>query len=710
MSSTITLSWPETNVALLTLDMPDKSANVLSSSVLQELDDHLDALSAQDGAKGVIIASAKPGIFVAGADLREFAATLDVDAKETAAMCDRGQSLFRRLSKLPFVTIAAIDGICVGGGAELSLWCDRRVLTTNARTGFGFPEVKLGLFPGWGGTVRLPRIVGLSNAVEMITSGENVDGSEAHVMGLASDLVASEQLLDAALAMVEREAESEAYRRDREDWADPLTMSPDELGFLAASASAMILGQSKGQYPAPMAALEVLLEGSAESIDDAMKREAEGFAALFGSPVNRSLLNLFFLTDHNKKDRGVDSADARANHVKSIGVVGAGIMGAGIAAATLKRGLRTVLSDVSEEALAKGAEQVMQDASYDRKENGVRAEKAMQVGGLLNLGEPASTTHADIVIEAIVENLDIKQKVLAELESGMRDDAVLGSNTSTIPITKLAAGLQRPERFCGIHFFNPVRRMKLVEVIRGEATSDDTVATAVAYAKRIGKMPIVVNDGPGFLVNRLLFPYMNESLQLLTEGVPIEDIEKSATRFGMPLGPLALYDMVGLDTSLYAGRVMWEAFPDRIQALPVLPALVKQGRLGQKSGRGFFSYENRKRKAQPDPEALEFLSAYIRESKSLDREAITYRLFVPMVLEATRVLSEGLVRDVRDVDLGMIFGLGFPAFRGGLLHWADTMGAAEIVERLKPLEELGTRFQPTELLLEMAAENRKFYG
>ena len=716
MSSTITLSWPTDEVALLTLDMPNKGANVLSTSVLGELASHLDSLEANEATKGVVIISGKPGIFIAGADLREFAATLDADAKETAGMCRRGQDLFRRLAATPFVTVAAIDGICVGGGAELSLWCDRRIMTSpskaSPRSGasYGFPEVKLGLFPGWGGTVRLPRIVGLSNAVEMVTGGENVSGREAFDMGLAQDLVDASDLLGAAVRMVEAEAQSRDYQKDRQRWSEPIAMSADELGFLGAAASAMILGNTKGQYPAPMAALELMLESSSASIDEAAQMEAEGFAELFGGEVNRSLLNLFFLTDHNKKDPGVDKSDAKPSGVESIGVVGAGIMGAGIAAATLKRGIRTVLTDASTEALAKGGELVVQEAAYDRDLKGPSPEKAMHAGALLSLGSDDEVAHSDVVIEAIIENLDVKREVLQQLEAKMSDDAVLGSNTSTIPITKLAEGLRDPSRFCGIHFFNPVRRMKLVEVIRGEATCDGTVLTAVNYAKRIGKMPIVVHDGPGFLVNRLLFPYMNESLELLAEGVPIANIEKASTRFGMPMGPLALYDMVGLDTAVYAGRVMWEAFPDRIKASPILPALVKQGRLGQKSGSGFFNYENRKRKPQPDPKAMELLSAYLSEPNELDQKAITWRLFAPMVLEATRVLEEGLVRDVRDVDLGMIFGLGFPAFRGGLLHWADTIGARQIVEQLKPLESLGARFEPTALLQEMANKGSTFYG
>src|SRR5690606_35308239 len=276
--------------------------------------------------------------------------------------------------------------------------------------------------------------------------------------------------------------------------------------------------------------------------------------------------------------------------------------------------------------------------------------------------------------------------------------------------TKLAENLERPERFCGIHFFNPVRKMKLVEVIRGAKTSDETVATAVAYAKRLGKSPIVVNDGPGFLVNRLLLPYMNEALELITEGAEIGTVERVAKDFGMPMGPITLYDIVGLDTAFYAGRTMWEAFPDRITASPILPALVKAGRLGQKSGRGFFRHDGKKGRAMPDPELATFLQPYMKgKPREFDKREIQSRLFLPMLLEATRVLEEGIVRDVRDVDLGLIFGIGFPPFRGGLLFWADTVGAAELIERLKPFESLGPRMQPTALLERMAAEGRKFY-
>jgi 3-hydroxyacyl-CoA dehydrogenase/enoyl-CoA hydratase/3-hydroxybutyryl-CoA epimerase/3-hydroxyacyl-CoA dehydrogenase/enoyl-CoA hydratase/3-hydroxybutyryl-CoA epimerase/enoyl-CoA isomerase len=316
----------------------------------------------------------------------------------------------------------------------------------------------------------------------------------------------------------------------------------------------------------------------------------------------------------------------------------------------------------------------------------------------------------DLVIEAIVEKEDAKKALYARLEPLMRPDAILASNTSTIPITRLAANLKHPDRFCGLHFFNPVRRMKLVEVIRGQKTSDETVAAAVAFAKRIGKMPVVVNDGPGFLVNRLLFPYMNEAIELVLEGASFKEIDRAATAFGMPMGPITLYDLVGLDTATYAGMVMYQAFPDRVVASPLVPAMVKQGRLGQKSGRGFFSYQNKKGRAEEDPSVNQLIAPYRRGERKFTRDELTSRLFLPMLLEATRMLEDRIVRDVRDVDLGLIFGLGFPPFKGGLLYWADCIGAARLVEMLKPFESLGTRFQPTPMLLEMAKSGKKFYN
>lgn len=713
---TIRLSFPEADIAQLTLDTPGKSANILSSSVLQELSDRLDEVAKRESLAGLLIVSAKPGIFIAGADLREFVASLDIGAKNTVALCRRGQTLFQRLSQLPLVTVAAIDGICVGGGAEMSVWCDRRIMSNSDRTELGFPEVKLGLFPGWGGTARLPRIIGLANAVEMITSGSSIDASEAWRQGLVSDVVPVEDLVAAAIRLIRSEQQTGGYLKDRARWSGPIAISETELGFLGATASAVIQGETKGQYPAPMAALEVLLGASGESIDTACVMEAEGMAQLFGSPINAALLNVFFLTDRNKKDRGLDAgADDKGGPepkaIQSVAVIGAGIMGAGIAAANLRRGLPTALNDANRDALGRAVTQILEEVSFDKKKRGADMKKLLRQAPLLN----ATTVDAeiaanDLVIEAVVENLELKRQIFRRLEPQMREDAILASNTSTIPITKLADGLARPDQFCGIHFFNPVRKMQLVEVIRGKQTSDQTVVTAVAYAKRLGKFPIVVNDGPGFLVNRLLLPYLNEALILLSRGVEIRLLEKVAKDFGMPMGPIMLYDMVGLDTAFYAGRTMWEAYPDRIKPSPILPALVKAGRLGQKTGLGFFSYKNKKQRAEADPTLGPLIEPYLEPvDRTYDARTVEHRLFLPMLLEATRILQEGIVRDARDVDLGLIFGVGFPPFKGGLLFWADKVGAAQIVEWLKPLAELGSRMQPTPLLLEMAASGRKFY-
>lgn len=709
-AGTLSLSMPEPDIAVLTFDTPNKSANVLSHSVLDELAKHLDAIENRGDLAGLIFVSAKPGIFIAGADLREFVSQLGAPVEQAAEMCRRGQNLFARLSKAPFVTVSAINGICVGGGAELASWCDRRLFADNAKAEIGFPEVKLGLFPGWGGTVRAPRIAGLSNAIEMITGGESISAGAAYKMGWASDVVADDQLLPAAIRLVRAEQATKEYLKDRERWSGPIEITATELGFLGATASAVIRQQTKGQYPAPEAALETMLESSMLDAEAGCELEATRMAKLFGSPVNAALLNVFFLTDRNKKDTGVDQKQVATQSIGSVTVIGAGIMGSGIAAANVKRGLTVAMTDTARESLAKGGRNALEEAAFDRTLKGPSVERTLELAPLLNLtSSDQEVAASDLVIEAVVENEKVKRAIYAKLEPQLRPDAILASNTSTIPITKLAAGLQRPERFCGIHFFNPVRRMKLVEVIRGEKTSDETVATAVAYAKGIGKVPIAMNDGPGFLVNRLLFPYMHESIELLCEGAEIKAIERASKSFGMPMGPIELYDLVGIDTAVYAGQTMFEAFPDRVVSSPLLPAMVEAKRLGKKSGRGFYSYDNKKGRPEPDASLAEVIGPHLCGNRDFTPDELTMRLFLPMFLEATRVLEDGIVRDPRDIDLGLIFGIGFPPFKGGLMFWADTLGAAAVVEMLKPLESLGNRMAPTKLLLEMAACGAKFY-
>ena len=707
MSETITRSNINGQIATLTLDMPDKGANILSSHVLSELEQHLDRLSGESELKGLIILSGKPGTFIAGADLREFVASLDADREEIVNLCRRGRLLFARLHELPIVTVAAIDGICVGGGAELAIACDRRIVSDAGSTQFGFPEVKLGLFPGWGGTVRTPRIVGLYNAVEMITSGESVNAADAVEMGLATESVPAERLLDAAIHMIEQEVKSRSFLQDRDQWAQPIEMSETELGFLGVTAAGFIEGQTKGHYPAPLAALEVLIGGSSLDPQNAGELESEEMANLFGSPVNRALLNVFFLTDRNKKQIAAHQSSTR---IENVGVVGAGIMGQGIASANLRRQLPTVMNDAATDALQRGTQSALEQASYSRKLKGPDVEQTLTLAPLLNPAlEVAEMRHCDLVIEAAVERPDVKKKIFSDLEAVVGPTTVLATNTSTIPIDELASALSHPERFLGIHFFNPVRKMPLVEIIRGTKTSDAAISTAFAYAKKIKKSPILVRSGPGFLVNRLLLPYMSEAVELLLEGVEPRTVDRVATQFGMPMGPIQLYDVVGLDVAAYAGKTMVAAFPDRVLQSPLVEDLVEAGRLGQKAEHGFYSYRNKKRRAESDATLIPFIDKHKKQERKLSAEEIQDRLLLPMLLEATRVLDEQIVENPRDVDLGLILGIGFPPFRGGLLFWADTLGIAEILKKLEGYRQLGSRYEPTPRLMQLAEAGNTFY-
>ncbi|QEG37907.1 3-hydroxyacyl-CoA dehydrogenase NAD-binding domain-containing protein [Bythopirellula goksoeyrii] len=705
--SILALDYPADDVAVITINDPTKKVNILSRAVLAELAGLLDELESRSGVAGLIFQSTKPGNFIAGANLEEFVASIDKPKEEIVELSREGHQLFGRLSQCSFVTVAAIGGLCIGGGAELAAWCDRRIMANDDKAKFGFPEVKLGLFPGWGGTARTPRIVGLSNALELVTGGENIDTAAAEAMGLAIAAPA-DRLLEEAIALVRSEHETKEYLADRERWSGPISISDTELAFLGASASAFIQGKTKGHYPAPMAALEVMLNAAGVDLETACQMEAEGFAELFGSPENRALLNVFFLQDHNKKVSGPPDSEAR--EIQTAAVVGAGVMGQGIAAANVKRRIPVTLGDTSAEAIARGVQGVITEVSYNKETKKPDAQRALDFLPLLNGTEnDAEVAQADIVIEAIYENAEAKRALYAKLEPQLGEQAILCSNTSTIPITELAHGLEHPERFCGLHFFNPVRQMPLVEVIRGKQTSGDTIATAVAYAKVIGKSPIVVQDGPGFLVNRVLLPYMNEALLLLESGASIKAVDKAAKSFGMPMGPIELYDTVGLDIALHAGKVMHEAFPDRVVPSKILPAMVEAGRIGKKADKGFFDYmtdSKGRTKSQPSPEAAAIIE---KVSAGECADDLTDRLFLPMLLEATRVVEDGIVTDVRDVDLGLIYGIGFPPFKGGLFFWADTLGAAAIVEKLESFQPLGERYAPTKMLLEHADKGKAFY-
>jgi 3-hydroxyacyl-CoA dehydrogenase / enoyl-CoA hydratase / 3-hydroxybutyryl-CoA epimerase / enoyl-CoA isomerase len=696
------------DVALLTFDQPGSRANTLGQPVLGEFERHLADLAGRKNLRGLLLRSGKPGMFIAGADLRELGGTKP-EPDVSRRLVKRGLDVIAGFENLPYPTVALIDGACMGGGTEVALGFDYRLASTNPKTEIGFPETKVGIYPGWGGTQRLPRLIGPSLAAEMICSGEPAKADRAKQLGIVFDAVPAERLLDEGRRLLEWARESGDWKEARKRKQQPVGLSEEQLTFAAAVAKAQVLAKTGGRYPAPVAACDAIFKGCNLLLEEGLKVETDGFVPLVGSPVSRNLIAVFFMTQRLQKDPGVADPGVKPRTVNLVGVLGAGIMGSGIVGAHVRRGVPALMLDNLPGALERGVANVTK-VMQTRVEIGRMKPEEMTTG--LAILSTSMTLNAladrDVVIEAIIENEEAKVRTYGELQQIIRPDAILASNTSTISITRMAKALNRPERFAGMHFFNPVDRMQLVEVIRGEKTSDETVVTLVALAKRIGKTPIVVRDCPGFLVNRILFPYMNEAMVLLEEGDSPRAIDKAATTFGMPMGPITLQDVVGLDTSLYAGRVVNTAFADRAKNTRILDELVAAGRLGQKSGAGFYSYANSKRGA--DDPALDAFLAKVRTGKrEIGQEEMIDRLFLPMLTEASRVLTEGIVREPGDVDMGLILGIGFPPFHGGIFRWADAQGLQKVLEKLKKYEPLGTRFQPTESMRKLVASGKGFY-
>lgn len=696
------------DIGLLTFDLPGSRANTLGQPVLAEFEQILTSLEGRKDLAGLVLASGKAGMFIAGADLNELGSA-KADPALARKMCQRGHDILNRFESLPYPTAAAIDGACMGGGLEVALGFDYRVAGAHQKAELGFPEVKVGLFPGWGGTQRLPRVIGPALAIEIICGGEAVPASRARELGIVFDVVPSEKLLDEAVRLLRWAKASGDWKEARRRKQQPVGLTEEQHTFTFAVARAQVLAKTKGQFPAPLAALDAIARGCNLPLDEGLKVETDLFVPLVGSPISRNLIAVFFMTQKLQKDPGVGDVSVTPRTIERAGVLGAGLMGAGIAGAHIRRGVPVLLLDSDARALEKGVAAIARVMQTRIEIGRMKPEEMLKALALLNTtGSLPLMADRDVVIEAVVENETVKTQLYRDLQPILKKDAILASNTSTISITRMAKATDRPERFAGMHFFNPVDRMPLVEVIRGEKTSDETVVTLVALAKKIGKSPIVVRDCPGFLVNRILFPYINESLVLLEEGAEPRAIDKAAVEFGMPMGPITLNDLVGLDTSLYAGRVVNEAFADRAKSSRILDELVSAGRLGQKSGAGFYSYAKGSR-GMDDPALAGFLDKCRIGKRTIGLEEITDRLFLPMLTEASRVLAEGIVRQPSDVDMGLILGIAFPAHRGGLLRWADSLGLAKVVEKLKGYEKLGSRFQPTEEMRKLASAGKGFY-
>lgn len=696
-------------VAVVTFDLPGEPVNKFSRAVKEEFAALVTQFEHDAAVRAVVLVSGKRDAFIAGADIDEFAALKTV--QEATELSRGGQRLLDAIAALPKPFVAAIHGACLGGGLELALACHYRIATDHPKTVLALPEVQIGVIPGAGGCNRLPRTVGLRAALEMILSGKKVRASKALKMGLVDELVAPAILRDVAVAAARRLAGAERPRRSSRGGLAGCLFDRSAPGraLVLRRARAMTRKLTRGNYPAPLAALDAVGHGLAHGMERGLSREAELFGQTAHSEVSRRLVEVFFATSALKKDLGVPAPAPEPATVERLGILGAGFMGSGIAAtAAIHGGVPVRMRDADLPRVGKGIKAVA-DIIQER----VRRRSATRLEGVRQLALVSGATdysgfhRVELVVEAVFEDLGVKQAVLRDVESVARPDCIFASNTSTIPIGRIAEASRHPETVVGMHFFSPVQRMPLLEVIAAERTAPRTIVTAVAFGRRLGKTVIVVRDRPGFFVNRILMPYLNEAGRLLTEGVPIEALDRAMTAWGFPVGPITLLDEIGLDVAVKAGAVMHEAFGERLAPAADIAALVKEGRLGRKNGRGFLRYRGG-RKAGVDPAAYGVLG--VVPGREPAAEVLAERMASVMLNEAARALEEGVVRSPRDGDIGALFGIGFPPFRGGPFRALDSTGPAKAVGILERLAgDCGDRFVPAPILADLARRGGRFY-
>ncbi|HKM15730.1 MAG TPA: fatty acid oxidation complex subunit alpha FadB [Marinospirillum sp.] len=696
----------------LIFDRQGEAVNVLSTPTIKELGEAVAAIKAKTGVKGLLMSSAKEA-FIVGADITEFHGIFGETEEFLVEMNLKVHELFNSIEDLPFPTVTAINGLALGGGCEMLLTTDFRVMADTAK--IGLPETKLGIVPGWGGCVRLPRLIGADNAIEWIAGGTENRADVALKMGAADAVVSKENLRDAALdILAEAQAGNLDWQARREQKKAPLKLNPIESMMVFETAKGFVAGKAGPHYPAPVEAIKAIQKGATASREKAQLVEAKTFAKMAKTDVCYNLVGLF-LNDQLVKKKAA-AYQKQVDPVKKAAVLGAGIMGGGVAYQSASKGTPIMMKDINEAALQLGLKEASKLLGGQLKRKRITAEQMAEALGrirpTLSYGDFGDV---ELTVEAVVENAKVKATVLAELENHVAEDAIIASNTSTISINSLAKNLKRPENFCGMHFFNPVHRMPLVEVIRGEKSSEKAIAATVTYAKQMGKTPIVVNDCPGFLVNRILFPYFGGFIGLVEQGADFRRVDKVMENFGWPMGPAYLLDVVGLDTAVHANDVMAEGFPDRMkrEGKTVLNAMYDAGRLGQKNSTGFYKYEE-DRKGKPQKKNDETTDALIqplvKANEELTDEQIIARMMVPLCLETVRCLEDNIVGTPAEADMALIYGIGFPPFRGGALRYIDAMGVQAFVDLADSLAELGPLYAPTDKLRAMAANNEQFYN
>ncbi|MDH3810909.1 MAG: fatty acid oxidation complex subunit alpha FadB [Gammaproteobacteria bacterium] len=713
----ITVQTIDDGIAELCFDLQDESVNKFNSLTINELQEATAAIAADTSLNGVIVTSGK-AVFIVGADITEFGTQFGSSEEEVADKILRiNLDVFNAFEDLPIPTVAAINGIALGGGLEMGLVCDYRVMSDSARV--GLPETKLGIIPGYGGTTRLPRLIGADNAIEWIASGKEQKADQALKSGAVDAVVAPELLHEAAVSILRQCLDGKLdYQAKRREKQEPLKLNDIEAMMVFETAKGFIASQAGPHYPAPLTAIKVMQKAAGMGRDDALREEAKGIAKMAGTLAARNLIGLF-LSDQVLAKSGKALAK-KGGKVERAAVLGAGIMGGGIAYQSALKGTPIIMKDIAQAGIDLGLAEASKLLSKQVERGRI---SAAEMAGVLNKIQPSlcydGFDNVDVVVEAVVENPKVKHAVLAETEAQIRDDAVLASNTSTISITHLAEPLKRPENFCGMHFFNPVHRMPLVEVIRGEKTGEEALARTVAYALAMGKKPVVVNDCPGFLVNRILSPYLGAFIGLVRRGVDFTAIDRAMERFGWPMGPAYLCDVVGIDTGVHAGAVMAEGFPERMKYdfKTCQEVMFENERFGQKNGRGYYAYEIDKRgrpKKIVDEDVAALLAPVIDGNETLSDEAIVDSMMIPMCLEAVRCFEDGIAASATDVDLALIYGIGFPPFRGGALHYVDDVGIDNFVARADELAAaagaLKAMYLPTEKLREMAASGDTFFG
>ncbi len=690
----------EDGILILTFDLPGEKVNTLGRAMMEEFRALLTGLQDRTDVRAVVLRSGKPDNFIVGADIKAFTAIRS--ALEGEALSRDGQALLTQLAGLNIPVVAAIHGPCLGGGLETALACTWRTATDDPKTVLGTPEVMLGLIPGAGGTQRLPRLIGLRAGLDLILTGRTLKAKRALAAGLVDEVVPAPVLLEAARRAAGALADGTLRpARPGIPWLESL-LRP--LIFKKAQAS--VRAKSGGHYPAPVAALEVVERGLGKSLEDGLELEAAQFGELSVSPVSRALVSVFFATQDIKKDAGYPE-DTAAADVRKLGVIGAGLMGAGIAGQAMEQGVLVRLRDTSLGAVGRGFRHV-RDLLDERvrKKSLTRIERDQRMNLLSGSLDFSGLRPAELVIEAVFEDLDLKREVLSEVEAMTRDECVFASNTSSLPIRDIARDARRKSRVLGMHFFSPVHKMPLLEVVVTKETDAWSTATAVRFGRRLGKHVIVVRDGPGFYTTRTLSPYMSEAARLLEEGARIEDVDRAMTSFGFPVGPFTLLDEVGIDVGAKVAAVLHQAFGERMAPPTSMAKVVEDGRHGKKNKRGFYVHDGRGKKVDGTVYAV----LPTAERRAFEPRDIQERLVFAFLNEAALCLEEGILRSPRDGDVGAIFGLGFPPFLGGPFRYLDHLGArfaSSVLERLRARH--GERFAPAGILLENARRSQAFH-